>query len=85
LLDRALRLKEIAERHGTTLRAAALAFPAAHPAVASVLVGARSAHEVRDCVAQFTSPVPEDFWRELRETKLLPEDAPVPVLPQDPS
>jgi D-threo-aldose 1-dehydrogenase len=29
--------------------------------------------------------VPEDFWRELRETKLLPEDAPVPVLPQDPS
>ncbi|MFG2854294.1 aldo/keto reductase [Streptomyces mirabilis] len=85
LLDRALRLKEIAERHGTTLRAAALAFPAAHPAVASVLAGARSAHEVRDCVEQFTTQVPEDFWRELREAKLLPEDAPVPVPPQDPS
>lgn len=85
LLDRALRLKEIAERHGTTLRAAALAFPAAHPAVASVLAGARSAHEVRDCVEQFTTQVPEDFWRELREAKLLPEDAPVPVRPQDPS
>ncbi|MEU8906850.1 aldo/keto reductase [Streptomyces mirabilis] len=85
LLDRALRLKEIAERHGTTLRAAALAFPAAHPAVASVLAGARSAHEVRDCVEQFTTQVPEDCWRELREAKLLPEDAPVPVPPQDPS
>lgn len=85
LLDRALRLKEIAERHGTTLRAAALAFPAAHPVVASVLAGARSVHEVRDCVEQFTTPVPEDFWRELREAKLLPEDAPVPVPPQDPS
>jgi D-threo-aldose 1-dehydrogenase len=85
LLDRALRLKEIAERHGTTLRAAALAFPAAHPTVASVLAGARSAHEVRDCVEQFTTQVPEDFWRELREAKLLPEDAPVPVPPQDPS
>ncbi|MFD7484843.1 aldo/keto reductase [Streptomyces mirabilis] len=85
LLDRALRLKEIAERHGITLRAAALAFPAAHPAVASILAGARSAHEVRDCVEQFTTPVPEDFWRELREAKLLPEDAPVPVPPQDPS
>ncbi|MEU1027293.1 aldo/keto reductase [Streptomyces mirabilis] len=83
LLDRALRLKEIAERHGTTLRAAALAFPAAHPVVASVLAGARSAHEVRDCVEQFATPVPEDFWRELREAKLLPEDAPVPVPPQD--
>jgi D-threo-aldose 1-dehydrogenase len=85
LLDRALRLKEIAERHDTTLRAAALAFPAAHPAVVSVLVGARSAHEVRDCAEQFTTPVAEDFWRELREAKLLPEDAPVPVPPQDPS
>ncbi|MFF3656502.1 aldo/keto reductase [Streptomyces olivochromogenes] len=85
LLNRALRLKEIAERHGTTLRAAALAFPAAHPVVASVLAGARSAHEVRDCVQQFKTPVPEDFWRELREAKLLPEDAPVPVPPQDPS
>ncbi|MEU9287987.1 aldo/keto reductase [Streptomyces sp. NPDC048275] len=83
LLDRALRLKAIAERHGTTLRAAALAFPAAHPAVASVLVGARSPYEVRDCVEQFEAPVPAEFWRELREAKLLPEDAPVPV--EDPS
>ncbi|MHA5048971.1 aldo/keto reductase [Streptomyces sp. SD15] len=83
LLDRALRLKTIAERHGTTLRAAALAFAAAHPAVASVLVGARSPYEVGDCVEQFEAPVPAAFWRELREAKLLPEDAPVPV--QDPS
>lgn len=85
LLDRALRLKEIAERHGTTLRAAALAFPAAHPAVASVLVGARSKDEVRDAVQQFATPVPADFWQELRDAKLLPEDAPVPVARQDPS
>ncbi|MEV7343381.1 aldo/keto reductase [Streptomyces sp. NPDC093544] len=83
LLDRALRLKTIAARHGTTLRAAALAFPAAHPAVASVLVGARSAHEVRDCVEQFATPVPADFWQELRAEILLPSDAPVPV--QEPS
>lgn len=79
LLDRALRLKAIAERHGTTLRAAALAFPAAHPAVASVLVGARSPHEVLDCAEQFAKPVPADFWQELRAEGLLPSDAPVPV------
>lgn len=83
LLARAVRLKEIAERHGSTLRAAALAFPAAHPAVASVLVGARSPHEVRDCVEQFEAPVPRDLWQELRAERLLPENAPVPV--QDPS
>ncbi|WP_037857504.1 aldo/keto reductase [Streptomyces sp. NRRL S-31] len=72
LLDRALRLKAAAERHGTSLRAAALAFCAAHPAVASVLVGARSAAEVHDCAERFATPVPDAFWRELRATGLLP-------------
>ncbi|MET8163701.1 aldo/keto reductase [Streptomyces sp. NPDC005329] len=76
LLDRALRLKETADRHGITLRAAALAFCAAHPAVASVLVGARSAAEVRDCAAQFATPVPAAFWQELRDTGLLPPQEP---------
>ncbi|MFF7047138.1 aldo/keto reductase [Streptomyces griseorubiginosus] len=71
LLDKALRLKEIAGRHGISLRAAALAFCTAHPAVASVLVGARSAAEVHDCADQFAVPVPETFWQELRDTGLL--------------
>ncbi|MEV5386178.1 aldo/keto reductase [Streptomyces sp. NPDC052721] len=76
LLDRALRIEEVAERHGTTLRAAALAFCSAHPAVASVLAGARSAAEVHDCADQFATPVPDDFWRELRATGLLPPEEP---------
>ncbi|MCW8378736.1 aldo/keto reductase, partial [Streptomyces justiciae] len=71
LLNRALRMKEVAERHGISLRAAALAFCAAHPAVTSVLVGARSAAEVHDCADQFTTPVSDAFWQELRETGLL--------------
>lgn len=79
LLDRALRLKKTAERHGTTLRAAALALPAAHPAVVSVLVGARSAAEVRDCAEQFATRVPAAFWRELRAEGLLPDAVPLPV------
>lgn len=74
LLDRALRMKAVADRHGITLRAAALAFCAAHPAVASVLVGARSAAEADDCARQFATPVPEAFWQELRDTGLLPSE-----------
>lgn len=76
LLERALRMREAAERHGITLRAAALAFCAAHPAVASVLVGARSAAEVRDAADQFATPVPPDFWQELRDTGLLTTEEP---------
>jgi D-threo-aldose 1-dehydrogenase len=79
LLDRALRLDALAQRHGTTLRAAALAFCSAHPAVASVLVGARSAAEVRDCAAQFAATVPAGFWQEVQDAGLLPPHAPVPL------
>ena len=81
LLDRALRIKAVADRHGTGLRAAALAFCAAHPAVASVLVGARSAHEAADCAREFAARVPAALWQELRDTGLLPADAPVPGEP----
>jgi D-threo-aldose 1-dehydrogenase len=77
--ERALRMQAVAERHGTTLRAAALAFPLAHPAVASVLVGARSADEVHDCVRQYTAGVPADCWAELAAEGLLPAGAPVPA------
>ncbi|WP_432193922.1 aldo/keto reductase [Streptomyces sp. bgisy027] len=76
LLDRALRMKSLADRHGITLRAAALAFCAAHPAVASVLVGARSADEVRDCAEQFATEVPMEFWQELLESGLLSDKEP---------
>ncbi|MFF5932569.1 aldo/keto reductase [Streptomyces sp. NPDC012508] len=78
LLDRALRLQSVAERHGVPLRALAVRFPFGHPAVASVLVGTRSAHEVRDAADQFARPVPADVWTELRDEGLLPDDVPVP-------
>ncbi|MFF4341252.1 aldo/keto reductase [Kitasatospora sp. NPDC001540] len=79
LLDRALRLKDACERHGVPLRAAALRFPFGHPAVASVLVGARSAAEVRDAAALLERPVPAALWSELRGRGLLPAHVPVPV------
>ncbi|MFK8907304.1 aldo/keto reductase [Streptomyces sp. YS-3] len=65
LLERALRIKAVCERHGVPLRTAALAFPLRHPAVASVLVGARSGTEVRDAAGRFGRPVPQALWEEL--------------------
>jgi len=79
LVDRAARLAEVCARHGTPLRAAALAFPFGHPAVTSVLVGARSAAEVQDAVACFEWPVPGELWADLVATGLLPADVPSPA------
>ncbi|MFF0476296.1 aldo/keto reductase [Streptomyces sp. NPDC004284] len=78
LLHRALRLKEVCERHGVPLRAAALRFPFGHPAVTSVLVGARSAAEVRDAAAMLRHRIPDGLWAELKERELLPPGVPTP-------
>ncbi|MGW1881419.1 aldo/keto reductase [Streptomyces sp. NPDC001970] len=71
VLERALRIKAVAERHGVPLRAAALRFPFRHPAVASVLVGARSADEVEDAARMLAVPVPDGLWAELEEEGLV--------------
>ncbi|MFD4688805.1 aldo/keto reductase [Streptomyces sp. NPDC058463] len=79
VLDRALRMKAVADRHGVPLRAAALRFPFGHQAVAGILVGTRSAHEVHDAADMLARTVPDALWAELRADGLLPEHVPVPV------
>jgi D-threo-aldose 1-dehydrogenase len=78
LVERAGRLQAVCARHGVPLRAAALAFPFGHPAVASVLVGARTAAEVQDAAAMLDRPVPGDLWTELVAEGLLPDHVPIP-------
>ncbi|MFB9574089.1 aldo/keto reductase [Streptomyces yanii] len=74
LLDRALRIKAVAEGHGVPLRAAALHYPLAHPAVATVLVGTRSPDEMRDAADLLSREIPDALWDELRAEGLLTED-----------
>ncbi|HJS73504.1 MAG TPA: aldo/keto reductase [Vicinamibacteria bacterium] len=78
ILEKVRRLEEVAARHGVPLKAAALQFPLAHPAVATVIPGARTAAEVEENVRMFFHPIPSPFWNELRDERLLPEEAPVP-------
>jgi D-threo-aldose 1-dehydrogenase len=61
---RARRIAAICEQYGVSLPQAALAFPARHPAVTSVLIGAASAAEIRAHAALVRKPVPEDLWRD---------------------
>lgn len=79
LVERAHAIADVCERHGVTLPDAALAFPAAHPAVVSVVVGARTAAQVDDAVDRFRTHVPADVWSELREAGLLDPSAPTPA------
>jgi D-threo-aldose 1-dehydrogenase len=78
-LERARRLQGICARHGVPLAAAALQFPLAHPAVASVLLGVRSVAELDQNLELARLPIPSDLWRGLKGEGLLPEDAPTPA------
>lgn len=78
LLRRAQRIAEVCEQHGTTLPAAALQFPLGHPAVASVVIGAKDAREMGQNGQAFHATVPQSFWDQLRTEGLVPEDVVLP-------
>jgi len=65
LIERATRLAEKCARFGVPLRAAAARFPLTHPAVASVLIGARSAAEITDALRLRALDIPAALWDSL--------------------
>lgn len=77
-IDRVGAVEDLCAQHGVPLRAAALQFPLAHPAVEIVMIGAQDASHWCDARAMASQPVPPDFWRELRARRLLPGTAPTP-------
>jgi D-threo-aldose 1-dehydrogenase len=78
LLAKARAIRDICDKHGVPLRAAALQFPLGHPSVASVLIGMRSPAEADDAVAMASFEIPGQLWRDLVGAGLLPEGVPTP-------
>ncbi|MGP3916412.1 aldo/keto reductase [Nonomuraea sp. 10N515B] len=76
MIQRAHRIADVCEAHGVTLPDAAMAFPLRHPAVAGIVVGMRSAEEVRRNLAAFIRQVPERLWTDLAATGLIDERVP---------
>lgn len=79
IVDRVARIDSVCRRHDVPLAAAALQFPLAHPAVASVIPGGRSKHEVAANISLMSRSIPAELWAELKAERLLRQDAPTPV------
>lgn len=77
-LERTARIETLCEAFGVPLRAAALQFALAHPAVDIVMLGARQVSEWMDAQAMLQHPVAPEFWAALRSQGLIPLDAPTP-------
>ena len=76
IVDRARLIAELCVSAGTTLPAAAIAFPLAHPAVVSVCLGARSPAQVERNASLYEAGVPPGLWPALRDRGVLRGRAP---------
>ncbi len=79
VLSQTRSIKAICDRHDVPLKAAALQFGLAHPAVVSTIPGARSTTEVAENLEMAVFSIPADLWTELREAGLIPREAPTPA------
>ncbi len=77
-LLRGQRIYDVCAAERVDVGAAALQFPLAHPAVATVVAGLRSVEEVRSAVARLSARLPASLWAHLREAGLLSSTVMVP-------
>ena len=78
VLETAKRIKSVCDRYDVPLKAAALQFGLAHPAVAATIPGPRAQSEVDENVTMAGYEIPSDLWSELKAEGLIPQEAPVP-------
>ena len=78
ILAKARMIRDVCARHHAPLKAAALQFAMAHPAMTSVIAGSSYPEHVHDNVAMLRYAIPADLWDDLRQERLIDEGAPVP-------
>jgi D-threo-aldose 1-dehydrogenase len=78
LVARAKRIKAVCDRHQVDLKAAALQFVLAHPAVATAVPGAATVAELVENARVVQQEIPAALWDELKSRQLLPAEAPTP-------
>ena len=69
-LARAAVIDSVCQRHGVSLRAAAVNFPLTNPGVTAVVVGMAAPAEVDENLDGLRIPVPDDLWPELQGMEL---------------
>jgi D-threo-aldose 1-dehydrogenase len=78
IVARVNAIRAVCDAHKVPLPAAALQFPLAHPAVAAIIPGPRSAEEFEQNLKLISHPIPSALWAELRDKQLLHPEAPTP-------
>lgn len=72
-------IRDVCDRHGVPTAAAAIQFPVAHPAVASVVTGPATGDQARGNLAWAQIRIPGEVWDALRAEGILGADIPTPA------
>ena len=79
-VSKVMALEEQCRQHGIALSDAAVQFPAAHPAVTTLIAGMRSVEEVDSFIAATQVEIPPEFWQDLVTSGLIDANAPLPIV-----
>lgn len=78
IVQRVARIRELTDRYGISIKAAALQFSLAHPAAAAAIPGASRPSRIAEDLSALAEHIPSGFWSYLRESGLLDPAAPLP-------
>jgi D-threo-aldose 1-dehydrogenase len=79
ILAKVEKIKALCTKYGVPIKAAALQFSLAHPAVAAIIPGASKPSRIKEDHEALKAKVPDDFWRDLRAQNLVAAKAPLPI------
>jgi D-threo-aldose 1-dehydrogenase len=79
IVSRVNAMRAVCDSHRVPLAAAALQFPLAHPAVATVIPGPRNIGEFHTNLELLRVPIPAALWADFCDEGLLHPKAPTPV------
>jgi D-threo-aldose 1-dehydrogenase len=80
VLHKLERIREVARAHGVDVKAAALQFALAHPAVVAAIPGSTRPLHANEDHAALSTVIPAAFWNDLRQQGLINALAPVPAV-----
>ncbi|MBC7463712.1 MAG: aldo/keto reductase [Actinobacteria bacterium] len=75
VLARVNNIADVCEKYGVSLPEAALAYVQLHPAVCSVVLGARDGSQARENAVRFGKEIPAELWTELAQLGLIADPA----------
>ena len=78
ITDRVKALEAFCTEFGVPIGAAALQFPLAHPAIATILPGPKSPAELDGILDWWQVEIPDAFWAALADRKLVAPGTPLP-------